>query len=124
MGSRLIRIFMQALLLCALSSMVCQGGGPTEQKERSEGMRTVTGTLQRVAAIGGETTGWAVDLDSALAIGGEELKQIEVDPGDNKIDTLDGKRVEIVGQLKKRQGVERKDYWVIAADKIREICGK
>ena len=33
---------------------------------------TVTGTLTRVMAIGGESTGWAIQLDSAAAIDGTD----------------------------------------------------
>ena len=38
---------------------------------------TVTGKLIRVMAIGGETTGWAVDLDEPRQIGGARLTRID-----------------------------------------------
>lgn len=93
------------------------------QKEGEQEMITVTGKLARVVAIGGETTGWAVKLDSPLEVEGEKLSQIEVDAGSNgeKIRELENKQVRITGTLEKRHGVERGEYWVIAAKEIEEI---
>jgi len=39
---------------------------------------TVTGKLDRVMAIGGESTGWAIQLDSEAAIDGKQVNSIEV----------------------------------------------
>ena len=82
---------------------------------------TVTGKLVKIAAIGGETTGWAVDLDSPLEVDGKKLNRVEIDPNKNKIDGFNNKRVEIIGALKKRSGIERKGYWVILVNRIQEI---
>ena len=84
-------------------------------------MITITGKLVKVVAIGGETTGWAVDLDSSLEVDGKRLNRIEIDPNGKKIDGFNNKRVEIVGVLKKRSGIERKEYWVILVNRIQEI---
>ncbi len=83
-------------------------------------MITITGKLVKIVAIGGETTGWAVDLDSSLEVDGKKLNRIEIDPNGKKIDGFNNKRVEIIGTLKKRSGIERKEYWVILVDKIQE----
>lgn len=40
---------------------------------------TVTGKLARVMAIGGESTGWTIQLDSEAAIDGNQVNSIEVD---------------------------------------------
>ena len=86
-------------------------------------MITVTGKLITVAAIGGETTGWAVELDSPLQVEGKKLNRIEIDPNDNdkKMGELENKRVKVVGVLEKRQGIERKEYWVIVVNEINEL---
>jgi hypothetical protein len=93
------------------------------QKEGEQGTITVTGKLARVVAIGGETTGWAVKLDSPLEVEGKKLGQIEVDAGggSKKMSELENKQVQITGTLEKRQGVERGEYWVIAAKEIQEV---
>jgi predicted metalloprotease len=93
------------------------------QKEGEQETITVTGTLARVFAIGGETTGWAVKLDSPLEVEGKKLGRIEVDAGSNseKISELEDKHVRVTGTLEKRHGVERGEYWVIAAKEIEEI---
>ncbi len=82
---------------------------------------TVTGKLVKIVAIGGETTGWAVEIDSPLEVDGKRLNRIEIDPNRKKIDSFNNKRVEVIGTLKKRSGIERKEYWVIMVNKIREI---
>jgi hypothetical protein len=93
------------------------------QKEDEQETVTVTGKLARVVAIGGETTGWAVKLDSPLEVEGKKLNSIEVDAGDKseKISELENKHVQVTGTLEKRHGIERGEHWVIAAKKIEEI---
>ena len=81
----------------------------------------VTGKLVKIVAIGGETTGWAVDLDSPIEVNGEKLNRIEIDPKEKKIDGFKDKRVEVTGTLEKRYGIERGEYWVIVFQKIREL---
>ena len=93
------------------------------QKEGEQETITVTGKLARVVAIGGETTGWAVKLDSPLEVEGKKLGRIEVDAGSNgeNISALEDKHVQVTGTLEKRHGVERGEYWVITAKKIEEV---
>ena len=94
------------------------------QEKGEQRLITVTGKLVKIVAIGGETTGWAVDLDSSLKIDGKKLNRIEIDPNREKIDGFNNKRIKIIGALKKRSGIERKEYWVIAVNKIQEIKTK
>jgi len=82
---------------------------------------TVTGTLQRVAAIGGETPGWALVLDTPLVTESQSLKRLEVDPGGRQIAKFQDRRVEIQGALQKYSGIERGSYWVLVLKEIREI---
>lgn len=91
------------------------------QGEDGQGLITVTGKLVKIVAIGGETTGWAVDLDSPLEVDGKKLNRIEIDPNGKKIGGFNNKRVEVLGTLLKRSGIERKEYWVVMVNKIQEI---
>ena len=83
---------------------------------------TVTGKLMQVMAIGGETTGWAVELDEPREIGGNPVSRIEIDPAGQPVADLENQRVEIGGILEKRSGVERGDYWVIVVKKLRGLA--
>ena len=84
-------------------------------------MVTVSGKLQRIVAIGGETAGWGIiKVDSDLEITkGKRVKQIEIDPNGKTIDALEGKRVKVTGSLIWRHGVERGNYPVIMIDTIK-----
>lgn len=80
---------------------------------------TLTGKLIRVAAIGGETTGWALELDKPLNINFSPWKFIGIDIGDIKINlaAFEGDTVKVTGKLVKRNGIERESYyWVIKVE--------
>ncbi len=96
------------------------------QAERVEQMIKVSGMLKRVFGIGGETAGWAIDLDSDLEVPDamKKVKRIEVEPNGKTLDPLEGHRVEVVGSLTWRHGVERGDYPVIVINAIKEIGEK
>ena len=81
------------------------------------------GKLVRVVAIGGETTGWAVRLDSERQIGDTTVRQVEVDPAPSKVslESFQDKQVEITGTLTWRRGVERKKYPVVILETIHEL---
>ena len=83
---------------------------------------TVTGKLIRVMAIGSETTGWAVDLDEPRQIGGKQITRIEIDPAGSQVDDFENRRIEVAGILAQRSGIERREYWVIVAKKIRGLA--
>ena len=82
---------------------------------------TVTGTLTRVMAIGGESTGWTIQLDSETAIDGKQVHPIEVDsPKTKKLEKLENKHVEATGLLSHRQGVETGERIVLALSSIKQ----
>jgi len=92
-----------------------------QQKKGAIVMQTVTGVLHRVGAIGGETTGWAIRLDSPLKL--PEIKQvneIEVDAESSLLKPLMDKQVEARGRIIWRQGIERGRYPVMTIDWIRK----
>ncbi|MBI4464678.1 MAG: hypothetical protein HY647_08240 [Acidobacteria bacterium] len=86
---------------------------------------TFAGKLERVFAIGGETTGWALALSSEREIGDRKVRSVELDPAPHgvRLDPLEGKRVEATGVLQWREGVERKRYVVLVVETIREQDG-
>jgi hypothetical protein len=81
---------------------------------------TLSGTLHRSLAIGGESTGWELALDSAMTFSGVRLKALEVDPQKQDLTNWDGKRVQVDGQVTWRVTTERHvrpilivDHWRI-----------
>jgi hypothetical protein len=108
-----------AIGMTLLFGLIATAAGPLKPVKALEGEITVTGKLMRVMAIGGETTGWAVELDEPREIGGSKASRIEIDPAGRPVAEFDHRRVEIAGILEKRSGVERGEYWVIVLKKIR-----
>jgi heat shock protein HslJ len=72
-------------------------------------------------AIGGETTGWVIQLESEITIKGKQVDSIELDyHKTSKLEKLQNQRVQVVGTLSHRQGVETGDRTVLVASSIRE----
>lgn len=109
---RIVRISTGLVLVLLCIGLHAQTPSPT---------MTVTGTLSRVMAIGGESTGWAIQLDSEVAVDGKQVHSIEVDsPKTRKLQKLDGKHVEATGLLSHRQGVETGERIVLVVSSIKE----
>jgi hypothetical protein len=69
---------------------------------------TVTGKLARVMAIGGESTGWTIQLDSEAAIDGKQVNSIEVDSRKTKrLEKLENKADELLISTKELLGRRR-----------------
>jgi hypothetical protein len=77
----------------------------------------VVGILKRAVLIGGETTGWIVDLNREEIFGNPTI-EIDVDPNGQSIEKYTEKRVKITGDVLIRIGVERGDYPVIEIETI------
>ena len=69
---------------------------------------TLVGTLHRAMAIGGESTGWMVQVDSETTIDGKPISSIEVSDTrkPKQLEDFDNKRVKIAGKVVYRHGVE------------------
>jgi heat shock protein HslJ len=101
--------------LILVLSCVC-----SQAQERTQKI-TVTGNLSRTMAIGGESTGWAIQLESETTIDGHQVSSIEVDyPKTGKLDKLDSKRVTAIGTISHRQGVETGERLVLVVSSIGE----
>jgi heat shock protein HslJ len=83
---------------------------------------TVTGELSRVMAIGAETTGWAIHLDSAMAFDGNQVQSVEVDaPQVAMLEKFENKRVTATGTISHRQGVETGQRSILQISSIRVV---
>jgi heat shock protein HslJ len=92
----------------------------SQAQERAQKI-TVTGKLNRTMAIGGESAGWAIQLESETTIDGHQVSSIEVEyPKTGKLQKLDSKRVTAIGTISHRQGVETGERPVLVVSSIKE----
>jgi heat shock protein HslJ len=106
-----MRIGQVLALLC-----ICFAATAQEQKI------TATGKLVRAMAIGGESTGWTIQLDSEIDIGGKQVHSIEVASQDaTKLKQFENKHVRASGTISHRHGVERRDRSILDVSSIEEI---
>jgi hypothetical protein len=76
--------------------------------ERDPQKITLVGTLHRAMAIGAESTGWMVQVDSETIIDGKPISSVEVSDTrkPKQLDDFDNKRVKIAGKVVYRHAVE------------------
>jgi hypothetical protein len=69
---------------------------------------TLVGTLHRAMAIGAESTGWMVQVDSETIIDGKPISSIQVSDTrkPKQLEDFDNKRVKIAGKVVYSHGVE------------------
>jgi heat shock protein HslJ len=81
---------------------------------------TVTGKLVRVMAIGGESTGWTIELETEIAFDGKQASSIEVDYHKTaKLEKLENQPVRATGKLTHRHGVETGEQPVLVISSIK-----
>ena len=98
----------------------CFVGRTAAQVTPVAGSVEVTGKLTKVMAIGAETTGWAIELESEQSFGGKPMHSIEVEAKAKKLEKLENNRVTASGVIVHRSGVENKDRMVLQIEKIKE----
>jgi heat shock protein HslJ len=92
------------------------------QAQTPEPQKTVTGKLGRVMAIGGESTGWAIQLDSETSIDGKRVDSLEVDDSNSeRLEKLVDKHVKATGTLSHRKGVETGERLVLVVSSMKEV---
>ena len=111
------------MVLLWLAALFSQALGQNEEEPKPkvtppEVRLTVTGKLARVAAIGCETTGWAVVLDRPRQIADKMVNRLELDPAGRKLDKFENRHLEITGTWQSRSGVERGRYRVLMVKNI------
>jgi len=69
---------------------------------------TMVGTLHRAMAIGAESTGWMMQVDSETVIDGKPISSIEVSDTHKpkELEGFENKRVKVAGKVVYRHGVE------------------
>lgn len=83
---------------------------------------TVTGELGHVMGMGGETTGWAIQLDSATIFDGKQVHSVEVDaPQTATLEKFENKRVTATGTISHQQGVETGQRSILEISSIRAV---
>jgi hypothetical protein len=114
-----MRIVQIGVGLTVALSCICFEATAQEQKI------TVTGKLIRALAIGGESTGWVIQLESEISIDGKPVNSIEVDSHDiEKLKKLENKRVRASGKLSHRHGVETGNRSILDVSSIGEFKAK
>lgn len=92
------------------------------QAQTKEQAMTVTGRLNRSMAIGGESTGWSLDLDSPVTVAGKQVRSLEIAYSQGEVlDKLVNQQVRVKGKLVQRHGVESGDRMVLQASTIKPI---
>ena len=106
---RLITGFILALVCVYLRAQ------PSEQNI------TVTGKLVRAMFIGGESTGWILELESTITIDGKQVNSIQVSYRKTEpLEKLENARVRVTGKITHRHGVETGEHLVLDVSSIKE----
>ena len=131
---RLFRVAVSLVLVLFSLSLYGQTEQPKkepkveEQKTgepKKEQKIVVTGTLSRAMAIGAETTGWTIELDSETPIDGKPVHSVEISyPKTEKLEKLNNQRVKAKGKITHQQGVETGERTVLAVSSIKQIKKK
>ena len=75
-------------------------------------------------AIGAETTGWTIELDSETPIDGKPVHSVEISYPKTKELKLNNQHVKAKGKITHQQGVETGSRTVLAVSSIKEIKKK
>ena len=91
---------------------------------RSPRKITVTGKLTRVMGIGGETSGWELQLKREIVLEGKKKKMdsIEISGPAETLEKLKNQRVRARGTLTRHKGVERGEYPVLEVSSIQPVA--
>ena len=112
---RVLRVFSYMLVLMLAVSPAIQA----QKKSLQPGEIILIGKLTHVMGIGGETTGWQLELKSDVTLEGQTFRSIEVSGPTKRLARLAGQEVKARGFVKHHHGVERKDWLVLEITSIR-----
>ena len=106
------------LLLLAAFALPTQ----TVAQQSTAGKKTaIVGKLTRVMAIGGETTGWSLELRREITLEGKKMRSVEVSGPAEALEKLKDQRVRARGVLVHHTGMERGDYLVLEISAIKAV---
>jgi hypothetical protein len=94
------------------------------QTEAKDKKISVTGRLVHAVAVGGESTGWTIQLEREMRIDGDQVDSIEVQSTNQKLDEFADKHIKAQGKLTTLHGVERGDRTVLDISSIKEVRTK
>ena len=72
-------------------------------------------------AIGGETSGWSLELKHQITLEGKKMRSVEITGPAGELEKLKNQRVTAVGTLEHHTGMERGDYMVLEISAIRAV---
>src|SRR5262245_30832301 len=108
----------RAFLVFSLLAMCLAPLTLAQKKPLQPGEMILIGKLTQVMGIGGESTGWELELRSDLTLEGQTFRSIEVSGPQKKLAQLVNQEVKARGFIKHRHGVERKDRLVLEITSI------
>ena len=111
---------LMGLMMLGVCARTGAQGSASGSRTAGEGTVEATGKLVKVMAVGGETTGWAIQFEDEVSFGGKGTHTIEVEGEVKKFGKLENKKVTVKGTVAHRQGVETKDRMVFVVQKIKE----
>ncbi|MCL6481125.1 MAG: hypothetical protein K6U02_05300 [Firmicutes bacterium] len=117
-------VWPQGVAVAVLASFAwtgCAGRNSSATRTADDERVTVRGVLVRVVAIGGETTGWALQLETPLKLEGQTVHELEVNSQPERWAGSEEKRVEARGRIRWRQGIERGRWPVLEIESLREL---
>ncbi len=119
---RLLRFtaYLALIFLCLATLTFAQSN-----KSAKSDKLTVQGKLTRIMAIGGESSGWAIELNPAMTVEGRQVSSMEVVYVDSqKLEALANKTVKATGTLSNVTGIETGQRPVLNLSSIKAIKQK
>jgi hypothetical protein len=107
-------------LVCVLAFAVFLAPARPQQTPAPKKI-TITGKLIRVMAIGGETSGWSLELKHQVTLAGKKMRSVEVTGSREELEKLRDQRVTVLGALVHHTGMERGDYMVLEISSIHAV---
>jgi len=104
--------------LASILAFLTSAPAVAQKKPLQPGEVILIGRLTHVMGIGGETTGWSLELKSDLIFEGQTFRSIEVAGPAKKLAKLANQEVKARGFIKHRKGVERRDWVVLEITSI------
>lgn len=112
-------------MLAMAAGAVGQNAAGQGQSPKTQDKIEMTGKLTRAMAVGGETTGWMLELDIEATVEGKTIHSIEIDyPKVKKLEKLADQPVVAAGRITHRQGVESGDRLVLEVTSIKSAGRK
>jgi hypothetical protein len=106
------------LLVCFLAVAILASIAVRADESHSPKKITIIGKLTRVMAVGGESTGWSLELKREITLEGQKMNAIEVAGPMEKFEKLADQRVRARGTLTHRKGVERGERLILEVTSI------